>query len=74
MKKLSNSAQDYNLVKGIVVLAKTLGLATVAEGVEDQNTLRILSSMDCDSAQGYLLSKPVSLCALYAQLQQKAVG
>lgn len=74
VKKLSNSAQDYNLVKGIVVLAKTLGLATVAEGVEDQNTLRILSSMDCDSAQGYLLSKPVSLCALYAQLQQKAVG
>lgn len=74
VKKLSNSAQDYNLVKGIVVLAKTLGLATVAEGVEDQNTLRILSSMDCDSAQGYLLSKPVSLCALYAQLQQKAVS
>ena len=74
VKKLSNSAQDYNLVKGIVVLAKTLGLATVAEGVEEQNTLHILSSMDCDSAQGYLLSKPVSLCALYAQLQQKAVG
>jgi diguanylate cyclase len=71
VKKLSNSAQDYNLVKGMVVLAKTLGLATVAEGVEDQNTLHILSSMDCDSAQGYLLSKPVSLHALYAQLQKK---
>ena len=74
IKNLSKSSQHYNLVKGIVVLAKTLGLTTVAEGVEDQNTLHILGTMDCDSVQGYLLSRPVSLCTLYAQLQEKHVG
>ncbi|WP_233081849.1 putative bifunctional diguanylate cyclase/phosphodiesterase [Rheinheimera soli] len=74
IKNLSKSSQHYNLVEGIVVLAKTLGLTTVAEGVEDQNTLHILSTMDCDSVQGYLLSRPVSLDALYAQLQEKSVG
>lgn len=74
IKNLSKSSQHYNLVEGIVVLAKTLGLTTVAEGVEDQNTLHILSTMDCDSVQGYLLSRPVSIDALYAKLQEKSVG
>lgn len=74
IKNLNKSSQHYNLVKGIVVLAKTLGLTTVAEGVEDQNTLHILSTMDCDSVQGYLLSKPVCLNTLYTQLQQKNCG
>jgi EAL domain-containing protein (putative c-di-GMP-specific phosphodiesterase class I) len=74
IKNLNKSSQHYNLVKGIVVLAKTLGLTTVAEGVEDQNTLHILGTMECDSVQGYLLSRPVSLCTLYTQLQVKTAG
>ncbi|RVT41629.1 phosphodiesterase [Rheinheimera sediminis] len=74
VKKLSTSSQHYNLVKGIIVLAKTLGLTTVAEGVEDQNILNILSRLDCDSAQGFLLSKPVQLSALYSLLQEKTAS
>ena len=66
--------QQQIQIEQISALAKTLGLTTVAEGVEDQNTLHILSTMDCDSVQGYLLSRPVSLDALYAQLQEKSVG
>lgn len=70
IKQLNNSSQNFNLVKGIIVLAKTLGLTTVAEGVEDQKTLSILRTLDCDSAQGYLLSKPIRLVDLYVHFEQ----
>ncbi len=72
IKNLSKSSQHYNLVKGIIGLAKTLGLTTVAEGVEDDNTLQILASMDCDSVQGYLLSKPLPLSALHRKWHETA--
>ena len=70
IKQLNNSSQNFNLVKGIIVLAKTLGLTTVAEGVEDQKTLSILRTLDCDSAQVYLLSKPIRLVDLYVHFEQ----
>lgn len=72
IKNLSKSSQHYHLVKGIIGLAKTLGLTTVAEGVEDDNTLQILASMDCDSVQGYLLSKPLPLSALHRKWHETA--
>jgi diguanylate cyclase len=65
------SLKNYSLVKGIVVLAKTLGLTTVAEGVEDKNTLNTLRAINCDSAQGYFLSKPVTLEDFYVALQNQ---
>lgn len=65
------SLKNYSLVKGIVVLAKTLGLTTVAEGVEDKNTLNTLRAINCESAQGYFLSKPVTLEDFYVVLQNQ---
>ena len=40
-------------------LGHNLGLAVVAEGVEDVETLRRLIDMGCDRAQGFLLSQPL---------------
>jgi diguanylate cyclase len=65
------SLKNYSLVKGIIVLAKTLGLTTIAEGVEDQDTLNILRAMKCESVQGYLLSKPVSLDDLFTKFKNQ---
>ncbi len=42
-----------------IELARTLGLTTIAEGVEDEATLRILEDLGCDEAQGYFFSRPV---------------
>jgi diguanylate cyclase (GGDEF)-like protein len=41
-----------------IELARTLGLATIAEGVEDEATLRILEDLGCDEAQGYFFARP----------------
>jgi sensor c-di-GMP phosphodiesterase-like protein len=36
-----------------------MGMRVVAEGVEDEVALRMLRSLDCDLAQGFLLSRPL---------------
>jgi diguanylate cyclase (GGDEF)-like protein len=41
-----------------IELARTLGLVTVAEGVETEENLRILHELGCDEAQGFLFARP----------------
>lgn len=47
------------IVRSTVDLAHTLGLTLVAEGVEDQESLALLAAANCDTAQGYHLSRPL---------------
>ncbi len=47
------------IVEAVVSVAESLGLVTVAEGVEDEAVLDRLTAMGCTTAQGYLLSKPL---------------
>ncbi|PTV94634.1 PAS domain S-box-containing protein/diguanylate cyclase (GGDEF)-like protein [Rhodobacter aestuarii] len=49
-----------NLVKAIVEIAETLGIGTVAEGVETEDQAEILRTLGCDVLQGYLFSVPLS--------------
>lgn len=51
---------DAVIVKATIDLAHNLGLKTVAEGVVDQKTWDYLASLNCDIAQGYHISRPVS--------------
>ncbi len=46
------------IVSAIVDLSHKLGLAVVAEGVEDARTLEALAQLGCDQAQGYLIGRP----------------
>ena len=41
-------------------MAHSLGMKTIAEGVETQQQLVILEGYGCDEIQGYLYSKPLS--------------
>jgi diguanylate cyclase (GGDEF)-like protein len=47
------------IVASTIELAHRLGLRVVAEGVEDEATLRHLESLDCDTSQGYLHARPL---------------
>ena len=53
------SPQRLALVEVIIRIAKTLGLAVVAEGIESEEQRELLLSMGCRYGQGYLLSGPV---------------
>ena len=46
------------LVEGVVSLARTLGITTIAEGIETESQRQILLSLGCDFGQGYLLGRP----------------
>lgn len=61
---MSTDSADATIVQSIIELGHNLGLAVVAEGVEDQMSWDCLRSMACDVAQGYHLSKPVPAAAV----------
>jgi len=50
---------DTAIVRSAADLAHNLGLDVVAEGVEDQWTLDLLSTFGCDQAQGYHIARPM---------------
>lgn len=47
------------VVRGIVALARELGIPTTAEGIETPEQLEFVKACGCSSAQGYLLGRPV---------------
>ncbi|PHS47392.1 MAG: GGDEF-domain containing protein [Alteromonas sp.] len=62
------SEHDESLVGAIINMAASLGLKTVAEGIEDDETLQKLLSLGCDIGQGYFWSKPLPENALIEYL------
>lgn len=60
IEDLPSSASDLSIVKAIVAMAESLQLRLVAEGVETEDQLNILQSLNCACVQGYYYSKPVS--------------
>jgi diguanylate cyclase (GGDEF)-like protein len=50
---------DLIIVRSTINLAHDLGLRVVAEGVEDEPTLRSLARLGCDLVQGYHLGRPM---------------
>lgn len=58
IRRLPESPRDQVLVKTIVDMSKSLGIETVAEFVDSEQTLKILQELGVDYAQGYLIGKP----------------
>ena len=56
---LATDTGDVAIVRAIVDLGHNLGLRVVAEGVEDARSLAVLRELGCDTAQGYLFSRPL---------------
>jgi EAL domain-containing protein (putative c-di-GMP-specific phosphodiesterase class I) len=59
VRDLVNDPDDAAIVKAIVQMAHSLGLQTVAEGVEDQRVLQHLQDLQCDLVQGFYFAKPM---------------
>lgn len=59
--KDGTSIDDKSLVmlKGVVSLAKNLGLTVIAEGVETPRQLNMIEEMNCDIVQGFIFDKPL---------------
>ncbi|WP_017976856.1 putative bifunctional diguanylate cyclase/phosphodiesterase [Actinopolyspora halophila] len=57
---MGTDLSDMAVVRSIVELGHSLELSVVAEGVEDDAARDQLVGMNCDTAQGYLISRPLS--------------
>jgi EAL domain-containing protein (putative c-di-GMP-specific phosphodiesterase class I) len=55
---VSRRPRDRALVSALVVLAQTMEVPLVAEGVEDAETAEVLADLGCEAAQGYHLVVP----------------
>jgi len=64
VRDIDGSARDRVVVAGAITMARSLGLAVVAEGVETPSQLELLAAGGCSLYQGFLLSEPVGEAGL----------
>jgi diguanylate cyclase (GGDEF)-like protein len=68
VSSLARQDRSETIVRTIVSLAHGLGLLAVAEGVEEEEELRRLSTMGCDWGQGFLFARPMERRSLEDRL------
>ncbi len=56
---IGNDSKKEQVVRIVIELAKSLGLRSIAEGVEEENQLKYLIDNGCDEIQGYYFAKPM---------------
>lgn len=74
VRDLASDSVSRAMVRSFNELAHALGIATVAEGVEDEATLQILREIGVDLVQGYHLGRPVAEPVALAPVPALAAG
>ncbi len=60
IEKLEKDNRTQIVVSSLISMAKSLGITTIAEGIETESQLLILKDLGCDIGQGYFFAKPMS--------------
>ncbi len=68
---MTEKRESRKIVSGVVGLGQSLGLMTVAEGIETQEQAEMMLWLGCDLGQGYFYGRPMSADELPACLSQK---
>ena len=72
VRNIVTDPNDAAIAKMVVVLAESLGLAVIAEGVELQAQADFLAHLGCHAYQGYWFSRPLPLAAFEAFARKTA--
>jgi EAL domain-containing protein (putative c-di-GMP-specific phosphodiesterase class I) len=59
IQRLDRPDANLTTVRAMTILARQLGMKTVAEGVESEEQVRRLGEIGCDLMQGFLLGRPL---------------
>ena len=68
----SDDPEAWAFARAIVALGRSLGLSTVAEGIETPQQLRVLRGLGCGLGQGYLFGKPAAADEIQSVLMNAA--
>jgi len=71
---IGDNLGDESIIQAVIGLARSLGLSTVAEGVETALQLAFLRQAGCDQIQGYYFGRPQPADAFIADWQRAAAG
>lgn len=71
---VAHDHRDESIVVAIITLARSLGMRTVAEGVETEAQLELLRRHGCQEAQGYYLARPLDAAASRELLQAQQIS
>jgi diguanylate cyclase (GGDEF)-like protein len=71
VQAVADEPRTRALVASVIDMARTLGLVTVAEGIETLDQLAVLRALGCRYAQGYLFDRPMERDAFGALLLQR---
>ena len=63
---------DTAIAKAVIALSHTLGLTTIAEGVDSEHQLQVLRDLGCPRAQGYHFARPLPPDVITAFLNEPA--
>lgn len=63
VSRMTESDENYEIVRTIINLAQNLKMRVVAEGIETEEQMKQLKRLGCDYGQGYLFSKPLAATA-----------
>lgn len=75
IRNLDEASEDAVIVRSTIEMSHSLGLKVVAEGVEYQHSLDLLKRWGCDTAQGYLIGRPMDAVAFEAWMSNvKAIA
>jgi len=79
LRSIDTQAADEAIVRAIVVLARTLGIAVAAEGIENEAQLSRVLALGCDEWQGHYFSAPLDGASfekllLQSESSTKALG
>ncbi len=71
IRDLRDSEDDGAIVTAIIVMAHSLGLGVIAEGVEEERQLAFLQAQGCDEVQGFYFSRPLPVDEMQRLLQKR---
>lgn len=74
ISNIEHSAEDRALVKTAIEMIHSLHRVAVAEGVENEATVRLLAGMGCDTAQGFYFAKAKTMSDLLIELQDRSLA
>ena len=74
VSQVDTSLHHRVLVQATVMVASSLGMSTVVEGVETEAQAALVRQLGCDKGQGYLFGRPLEAAALTAWLQPTPVS